>query len=199
MERPQAMVSHRDLDLRYLSSHLHQAARDCIERDNWLGFLTLHGNAKGVVALYVNLDLFKDRQWLEPALVEVMTAPALNNRRDSDYLLCMLRLTDRSRLRAAGDELPGDGPFTVYRGVAGKGRARHVRGLSWTLDLERAKWFARRFPDLADPAVFCVTVSEDAVLFYSDERQEKEVFLHLDVRTPIRRVLRGRDLLDSQA
>ena len=77
---------------------------------------------------------------------------------------------DRDRLRAAGDPIPGVGPFTIYRGVGGRGRARHVRGLSWPASRERARWFAQRAQifGLHDPAVYCVTVDACHVLAFVD-------------------------------
>jgi hypothetical protein len=85
---------------------------------------------------------------------------------------------DRTRLRAVGEPLPGPGPFTVYRGVAGMRQHRHVRGVSWTLDQDRARWFATR-RGLYDPAVLALTVSERRVLVYTNARKEQEVLLLL--------------------
>src|SRR5205085_4174358 len=39
---------------------------------------------------------------------------------------------DRVKLLCAGDPLPPGDSFTVYRGVAGIGSKRRVRGYSWT-------------------------------------------------------------------
>jgi hypothetical protein len=64
----------------------------------------------------------------------------------------------------------------VYRGVAGYGEHRRVGGISWTGDLERAKWFAARW-DLHDPAVYTVTVSKSTLLSYLDQRKEDEYLL----------------------
>ncbi len=99
----------------------------------------------------------------------------------------MLDLADRKKLRNAGDALPGNGPFTLYRGVAGVGRARHVRGLSWTASLPDAKWFATRyalgfqspFACLENPAVYRVVVPADDVLAYLTDREEQEFIVLL--------------------
>jgi hypothetical protein len=86
----------------------------------------------------------------------------------------MFRVADRARLRAAGDPLP-EPPFTLYRGVAGRGPARRVRGFSWTASRERGPWFADRFTSLLhDPAVYTITVGEESILAYVNERQEEE-------------------------
>jgi len=58
---------------------------------------------------------------------------------------------DRARLRALGDALPGPGPFTLFRGVAGRGAKRRVRGLSW-INAMRPVWDSRRSIERSLPA-----------------------------------------------
>jgi hypothetical protein len=96
-------------------------------------------------------------------------------------------LADRAKFLAAGDELPGPGPFTVYRGVAGCGKARRIRGLSWTLSLQRAAWFANRFR-LADPAVYRLTADDAQVLAYLNTRyrNEEELLILVGETKPVR-------------
>jgi hypothetical protein len=84
------------------------------------------------------------------------------------------RLCDREKLLAAGDPLPSGAKFTLYRGVAGKGRSRKIRGMSWTSSIEKAVWFANRYPQLEDPAVYQTTVHRDEILFYYNGREEEE-------------------------
>ncbi len=110
-------------------------------------------------------------------------------------------MADRERLRAAEGPLPGPGPFTVYRGVAGRGRQRNVRGFSWTGTLDLARWFAGRaayvFSRLADPTVFVLTVPVDAVLFYTNDRQEDEYVLDVASLRPRRLEGVAREVLQS--
>lgn len=75
---------------------------------------------------------------------------------------------DRSKLLAAGAPLPAGDFFTVYRGVAGVGVKRRVRGYSWTGDLEVAKLFAelRASYGLANPAVYSAVIFRRHVLAY---------------------------------
>jgi hypothetical protein len=63
--------------------------------------------------------------------------------------------------RTTGDLLPGTGPFTVFRGVSGRGRARRIRGLPWTSSLSQAAWFAARGTGI-DPAVYRTMLDRDA-------------------------------------
>lgn len=85
----------------------------------------------------------------------------------------MFRDADRTKLRQTGSQMPNERGFTVYRGVAGSGRHRHVSGMSWTRSLDKAKWFANRNA-LADPAVYQTRVRQDDVYCYLAEREEEE-------------------------
>lgn len=71
-----------------------------------------------------------------------------------------------------GAQVP-ESALTIYRGALG-GR---VRGLSWTTDLERARWFAERIKLLGrtDAAVVAAEVHPRHVLATFDGRQEAEV------------------------
>src|SRR5262249_11666432 len=77
---------------------------------------------------------------------------------------------------------PGPGPFTLYRGVAGRGRARRVRGISWTADPDTASWFAYRYSGhlfglsnaLESPAVFRGIFDEPDILAYINDRNEED-------------------------
>ena len=59
----------------------------------------------------------------------------------------------------------------VYRGVKTCGM-RSARGMSWTLDLDRARWFAGRFDTKG--YVFKATISKKDILAYLEDRQEAE-------------------------
>ena len=64
--------------------------------------------------------------------------------------------------------------ITVYRGVCAK---QYREGLSWTLDKDKAEWFAKRFSyDNAVVVVYECQVPKSAVLAFFDGR-EKEIIL----------------------
>jgi hypothetical protein len=114
-------------------------------------------------------------------LLQAFTGCRVNN---AYWLLIMLELVfdqaDKDRLRAAGDPLPGPGPFTLYRGVAGRGSKRRVRGMSWTGSIERARWFATRWRErFGNPGVYQAIVFEADVLAYVNHRQEDEYIVRL--------------------
>jgi len=59
--------------------------------------------------------------------------------------------------------------------MAGWGASRRVRGLSWTDDLERARWFADRYASqLGEPAVYRTITSAEDVLAFLNVRKERE-------------------------
>jgi len=110
----------------------------------------------------------------EMALLEAYIDCRANWSSISDGLIRFLfNQADRKRLLSAGSRLPGDGPFIVYRGVAGVGARRRVRGISWTTDYDRAVWFARRLK-LPRPAVFKASVPIENIYAYYTGRQEQE-------------------------
>lgn len=144
-------------------------------------FLACANKPAWVALVAMNRDEFARRGLYEAALFAALTRRRLNARHvPLDVLRALVTGADRERLRqVAGEPLPGPGPFTVYRGVAGRGADRRVRGLNWTGSLDRARWFAERFAKLGDPAVYRVTVPESAVLAYSNARAEEEFLVLL--------------------
>jgi hypothetical protein len=97
----------------------------------------------------------------------------------------LFRQAARARLRTAGDPLPGAGPFTLYRGVAGPEPERRTLGLSWTRSIEAARWFAQNHSfriawfDDPDRGVYRITVEEQDVLAYSNREEEEEFIVML--------------------
>lgn len=177
---------------------LRAPAAAALEAGDVLGFLAKADNTRSLDLVAYNLVALQARGLYEQALLHAFVATRVNNRRwPLPVLRGLFECADLARLRAAGDSLPGPGPFMLYRGVAGRGRARRVRGLSWTADLDRAWWFARWFSthlpgQFSDPAVFRVTVDAQQVLAVvnSEERggrgeQEFIVLLPASLR-PVR-------------
>jgi len=76
--------------------------------------------------------------------------------------------------QARYDALPET--VTIHRGIRGRRLSR--RGLSWTLDYERAVWFAKRFTKKEhQPVVLTAQVKKDKILTLFDCRQESEVVI----------------------
>ncbi len=138
------------------------------------------GNDNELRCVAFNKARFVEWGCFECALVDAITAPTENNHRKHRLAVDLLRSADRERLRAAGEPLPHNGPFTIFRGVAGEGLCRRVRGLSWTLDFKQAFWFANRSAcsfNLANPAVYRAQVSADDVYFFDNDRNEQELVI----------------------
>jgi hypothetical protein len=147
----------------------------------------------GPTLVFRNWAALKARGLYERALLEAFIATRTNNRDWPLYLLRWLfEQCDRSRLLAAGDPLPDGERFTIYQGVAGRGRARRIDGLLWTRDLERARWFANWYANrfsLHHPAVFALEVARADVLAYMHESGRKEQeFIVIPERAAIRRL-----------
>jgi hypothetical protein len=176
-----------------------------LEAGDVLGFLLSADNTSGLDLVAFNFAALQARGLYEQALLEAFISTRVNHHRWPLRTLSRLfGIADRARLRAAGDPLPGPGPFRLYRGVAGRGGARRIRGLSWSLSEEKARWFADRAAlwELADPAVYRVTVEASDVLAYvnSDRvgRGEEEVIVLLPtsakpVRMPNRELERAHE------
>jgi hypothetical protein len=128
----------------------------------------------------------------EVALLEALTMPRGNTSwLPLAFLHRLIAEADRRRLLAAGDPLPPQLAYRLYRGVAGRGAARRIRGLSWSLSLEKAQWFATRgaeFFGLPDPAVYTVRIPCWDVLAYINDRQEQEIITILPEWVRPRRV-----------
>ena len=72
--------------------------------------------------------------------------------------------------------------------MAGVGKYRRVRGVSWTASKRIAYWFATRYDHLANPAVFEAIVPEPDILAYTNDRNEHE-FIFIPSRDLRRRRL----------
>jgi len=177
-----------DLDLRTVDPGLHDLARKRFAARDALGFVALTDNDRALRLVLDNLFALRAAGMYEQALLEALTGVRTNHHRWSlRILIPLLEAADRDRLRAAGGPLPGPGPFTLYRGVHGRGPARKVGGLHWTSSPSTAARFATRFAewgDAHDPAVFVVRVAASAVLAYVTDRGEDDYLVGLlpDVR-----------------
>lgn len=164
-----------------------QAEKAYLDGDVFL-FMVSADNQLGVELVAANAAALKERGILEECVFYAMTIPRINYYHYYRELRRLLGQVDRAKLLAQGDPLPGSGPYRLYRGVAGRGPARRVRGFAWTFDREQAQWFADRYAYfLADPGVYVTTVGRDDVLFF-DEGREKEMAILLASRGRTERV-----------
>ena len=90
-------------------------------------------------------------------------------------LLRMFRSADKSLLMTAEERKwlnEIDNPVTVYRGVTPY-NAKSVKAMSWTLDYEKALWFAKRFD--SDGTVYTAEIEKSHILALFDGRDESEI------------------------
>ncbi|MDX1962858.1 MAG: hypothetical protein SFX18_06885 [Pirellulales bacterium] len=152
-----------------------ERAQDAIRNRDAKSLLCLMANHHNLDFVYRNIRPLWQQGMYETALIDALVAPRTNNSSFTlGMKLWMLELGGREKLLAAGDALPPGETFTLYRGVAGTTRERQVRGVSWTDDLETAKWFAGRFPYLANPAVYETTVTPAEIYCFINDREERE-------------------------
>jgi hypothetical protein len=173
---------------------LREQAIDALEAGDGPGFLRFASNEYGLELVMRNMAALKQYNCYETALLDALISTRTNNHGFSSAALRLLvDSADRNKLREAGDRLPGTGPFTVYRGVAGRGPARHIRGLSWTGSLDTACWYAHRFKNLADPVVYQAVVDKEHVLAYSHQgetgRGEDEYIILLPPSVKVQRIM----------
>ena len=187
-------------NLRLIHPLLWQRARDLLEGRSAHDFLDLVPAMRRIELVSDNLAVLRRLGIYEEALIVAWTAPERSLRHvPPSRLRKLIRVADRWKLRAAGMPLPGRGPYVLFRGVAGEPKVRRERGISWTSKPEIAAWFARRSPDLKDPAVYQVTVEKKYVLAYWNERDEDEYIVDLPRTLTLQRLPWGPTELKSMA
>ena len=151
-------------------------AREAFREGNGEDFAHTTDNHRSLFLVRDNLRVLKRRGIYEEALVAAFTATHSNNAGwPLPFMEFMFGEADRAKLREAGDPLPSDGPFTIYRGVSHVGH-RRGRGFSWTLSLDCACWFAMRYPkDDFMPAVYVANIGNDEMYCYTNQRNEQEI------------------------
>ncbi len=163
------------LALKHAHPLMHEQAIESFKNADPEGFVyTAIDNQHSLPLVAQNAAALKRQGIYEIALLRAFTGCRINNRHFSEtQLQHLFELTDKKQLRSAGEPLPHAGPFVIYRGIAGTGRARRPHGFSWTSSLRVACGFALRF-NLPNPTVLTATVEESEVLACVITRSEEE-------------------------
>jgi hypothetical protein len=140
--------------------------------------LWIDNTAHLAFVLWNHYALKKMGKYEETLLAAYIGTQTNHSNRSMSEIRMMFNLADTEKLRAAGEPIPEQESFTLYRGVSGRTCKRRVNAFSWTESPNTAAWFAMRF-NLEDPAVFAVTVPRDSILARCTERKESEYLLKL--------------------
>jgi hypothetical protein len=146
------------------------------------GALCMMDNVSCLIFIRDNAARLIAKNKYEKALLSAYTATRTNFASwDFNEIRLLFELADVNKLRSAGDPIPQQKNFTVYRGVSGHEPQRRVIGYSWTNSPGVAAGFAKRWKELGleDPAVYEVTVPFDCVLAFYHGRQESEFILRV--------------------
>ena len=177
------------LDLSLIPSQLRKRARERLRSEDDPFFYNFADSQLSMLIFLLNKEYFQERGLYEKALLRAWTNQKTTHiiwggldiywgqHMRQDYL----PQCDRAKLLAAGDPLPNENPFTVYRGVSKGGEPR---GVSWTLDPEIARNFAG-----TSGAVYKTTILKNDAYAYTGEVSgrigEKEILLVLPPDHPI--------------
>jgi len=80
-------------------------------------------------------------------------------------------LMDEEELKKL-DSLPEE--ITIYRGL--QGSKAKIKGLSWTLSLDKAKWFSKRWKKQGE--VYQAKTKKDDIFMYTNSRGEEEIVVN---------------------
>jgi hypothetical protein len=163
-----------------LNAHYHaikKQAQEYLEADNFQGYIFRHEKPYRISAFNRCLTRgLKGQQYWE-CLASVWTSSEniwqhhktwkeLWNSKEPSKLACM----DPAEQMTFHNLPPS---FTVWRGVQYRGRKK---GLSWTLDKNRAEWFAKRYLKKGRTPWLCsATVLKSYVHAYLNGRNEQEI------------------------
>ena len=88
-------------------------------------------------------------------------------------LIRFMKIADKEiSLPDSIEQLSDDDMVTIYRGV----RVNNYKGLSWTIDKQRAEWFAKRFGINGEKGyVFTGLINKKDIIAFFDSRNEEEV------------------------
>lgn len=144
------------------------AIAEHIKERDYLSYVFTHERPyrlNALMTLYGNITT----EELLPIVLEVYTDSENISENDDDWHLLLEPLTGTDPWGTV-HELP-DGEFTIYRGGSRD-------GFSWTLDVDKAKWFANRWNQ--NLPLWQAVVTRNDVIGYYDHRGEKEVIVNPD-------------------
>jgi hypothetical protein len=177
-------------EIKQQNDELIKQARECWEKGDVFGVMSCMPYSANLAFVFDNMDSLVRMGKYEECFLRAYSRIKTNlSNWDMGALKLLFDHADKVKLRKAGDPIPEQEIFTLYRGVSGNGKQRRVHGFSWTSSPNTAAWFAKRFLDLglSDPAVYIVTVTNGSILACLNGRNENEYLLGLPLPVkPIR-------------
>lgn len=174
---------------------LRRAAIEALVRREVASFLCRADNMYGPQIVQVNEDLLRDLGVYEAALLHAYVGVRADTAIPLDIGEQFSR-ANRDRLRAAGDPIPGRGPFVLYQGeqVLRGRRPRRPSGISWTRQLGLAAWFAKRLIHASHrPVVWRATIGRRDIVTYTNVREEDEfIVVHFAKSIKVEQVPRAK-------
>lgn len=162
-----------------------EALAEAHEAGNWLGYVFLHERPYRLAALLAIADDMDDEAWW--TMVACVWTDSENIRQCQDDWDSVLRSDRPGRERMMDDEdrealADMADEIGVYQGCT----TDRDDGWSWTIDQDRAEWFARRFALLEGSTPFMRhgRVNKSDVLAYLTNRNEDEIIVapeHVEV------------------
>ncbi len=166
-------------DFSFISPALQGLAEQCWEQRDADGLMVLLDDDRRLFFIDQNIDQLKAKGIYEEALLNAWTSVKYTWLLYFDFseIIEFFQMADPDKLRDAGDPIPDQSEFTLYRGVSGTGNARDQNGLSWTASPNVAAWYATRFDHLDDPAVYQATVPRKEIMAYINDRCDQTYLL----------------------
>lgn len=154
-----------------------EALNQCEINGDWRSFVFTHERPYRIDALE---EILFTNQINDPTIVSPLIAnvwiDSENINQELDRWIDIWDLPLDKKLLMNADEYKAlyDLPdtFAVYRGV---GHKDATNGLSWTTNMDKAIWFAKRFFEGGDSHLATGTVSKENVLSYFLRRDEHEI------------------------
>lgn len=171
---------------------LYENFANSLHEGDALGMLTVMNSEYGMNFVKNNILQLQACNLYEKAIVQAYT-----RRKDNfchwkiEVIKHMLDIANKDILYSTGDNVEDEYPIVVYRGISGSGSKYRPRGISWTSDFEKAKWFATYFnrkhnANLPNCHVYETKIQRKNVYFYWDERNEKEFVCNITPKHPVK-------------
>ena len=179
-----------ELDLSLIEPFFLEHAIECFRNKHVMGILICFSNDYGLDFVYDNYVPLLKQDIYEEGLFKAYTGCRVNwSHFPQSRLKYLFSLANKDRLMKIGNPLPHDGPYTLYRGVAGNGSKRRKGGISWTASFEKAKWFATKLSVvLQKPMVYMTVVEKKDVYVFYNGREEQEFLCNITNEHKLKKV-----------